>query len=146
MSSVPAGRPGNLVLASLTGILVLAEGGLAALGLLVRNAQQRGNLTSTEAATFVLLGTSAAVGAVVLFLALVALARGPKGHSLARVASGLAWLRLAGVIAALMVIAIQLGVAAVAGMLETFGAAVAVLDALIAVIVTGVAVRRTRHG
>jgi cytochrome bd-type quinol oxidase subunit 2 len=136
----------NLVLASLTGILVLADGGLAALGAMVWNAQRRGDLTGTQAATFILLGVSAALGAVVLLLVLIALARGGRGRRAARLASGLAWLRMATVLIALTTIAIRLGISATAGFFETFGAAVAVADAVIALIVTGVAVRRTRRG
>jgi|tagenome__1003787_1003787.scaffolds.fasta_scaffold20963616_5 hypothetical protein len=139
-------RQGNVVLASMTGLFALAEAGLAAIGLLVWNAQRGGHLTGTEAATFILLGASAAVGVVVLLLATIALARGPRGHEIARLTSGLAWLRVAGVILALSAIAIGLGISAIAGLFETFGAVVALLDAFAAVLVTGVAVRRTRRG
>lgn len=137
---------GSLLLAALTGILVLADGGLVGLGLMVWNAQRRGNLTGTEAATFTLLGASAAVGAVVLLLALIALARGARGRGVARLASMLAWLRAAGVIIVLMAIAIRLGGSAIAGVFEMSGAVVAVADSVGALLVTGVAARRTRQG
>jgi len=137
---------GSLVLASLTGVLVLADGGLAALGLMVWNALRRGNLTGPEAATFTLLGASAAVGVVVLLLALIALARGARGRGVARFGATLAWLRMAGVITALMAIAVRLGASSVAGVFETSGAVVALADAVGALIVTGVAVRRSHHG
>jgi hypothetical protein len=139
-------RQGNGVLASMTGLLVLADAGLTAIGLLVWNAQRGGHLTGAEAATFILLGASAAVGVVVLALATVALARRTRGYELARVASGLAWLRVAGVVVALAAIAIGLGLSAIAGLFQTFGAAVTLIDAFAAVFVTGVAVRRTRQG
>lgn len=136
----------SLVLASLTGTLVLADGGLAAIGLMVWAAHRRGDLTAPESATFILLGVSAVVGAVVLLLTVIALARGVQGRGLARVASALAWLRMAGVIIALMAIAVRLGVSAIAGFFETSGAVVAVAESAGVLIVTGVAVRRTRHG
>jgi uncharacterized membrane protein (DUF485 family) len=146
MTTPPAERRGSPVLASLTGILVLAEAGLAALGVTIWNAQRHGHLTGAEAATFVLLGASAAVGAVVYLLGLIALARGAQGRELARLASSLAWLRTAGVLIALIAFVLLIGTSAIAGILETFGAVLAVLDALVAVYVTGVAVRRTSGG
>jgi hypothetical protein len=62
------------------------------------------------------------------------------------VASGLAWVRVAGVVVALAAIAIGLGLSAIAGLFQTFGAAVTLIDAFAAVFVTGVAARRTRQG
>lgn len=146
MTIPPAGRGGSPVLASLTGILVLADAGLAVLGVTVWNAQQNGHLTGAEAATFMLLGASAALGAVVYLVTLIALARGGHGHGLARFASRLAWLRTAGVIIGLFAFVLLIGISAIAGALETFGAVLAVLDAFAAVYVAGVAVRRTRGG
>jgi len=146
MTTPPAERGGSPVLASLTGILVLADAGLAALGVTVWNAHRHGHLTGAEAATFMLLGASAAIGAVVYLFTLIALARGTHGRGLARLASRLAWLRTAGVVIALIAFVILIGVSAIAGALETFGIVLAVLDALAAVYVTGVAVRRTRGG
>ena len=144
MAAERTGR--RAALASLTGILALIDGGLAAIGLLVFNAHRDGHLTAAEAATFTLLGASAAVGAAIMLLAVAALARGSRGHGLARLAAGIAWLRLAGVIIALVAIATAFGTAAIVGTFETFGALVAVADAVLALIVTGIAVRRTRHG
>ena len=144
-SATPAGR-GSPALVALTGLLVAAEAGLAAVGLLVANAYRRDDLTGAEAATFVLLGASAAVGALVLLLAAIGFARGGSGHGTARGAAVLARLRAGAVLVALVVIALRLGGSALAGLLETTGALVAVADALVALWVTGVAVRRTRHG
>lgn len=146
MTSRPAERRGSPVLAALTGILVLADAGLAALGATVWNAQRHDHLTSAQAATFILLGASAALGAVVYLFTLIALARGAQGHGLARFASRLARLRAAGVIIALIAFVILIGISVIAGALETFGAVLAVLDALAAAYVTGVAVRRTSRG
>ena len=146
MAAQATDRPGRVAMASLTGILALIDGGLAAIGLLVWTAHHNGHLTAAEAATFTLLGASAAVGTVIMLLALVALARGPAGHGIARLAGGIAWLRLAGVIIALTAIATELGTAAIIGQFATFGAVVAVTDAVLALIVTGIALRRTRHG
>lgn len=146
MTNPPAACGGSPVLASLTGILVLADAGLAALGATVWNAQRHGNLTGGEAATFMLLGASAALGAVVYLFTLIALARGAQGRGLARFVSRLAWLRTAAVIITLIAFVILIGISAIAGALETFGAVLAVLDALAAVYVTGVAVRRTSRG
>jgi len=146
MTSAPAGGQGSPLLAALAGIMILVDGVLVAIGVLVWGAQRNGNLTASEAATFTLLGASAAVGAVVMLLAAIALARGRRGHGTARLASGLAWMRVAAVLIALVVIAISLGGAAIAGSFETFGAVVAVVEASLALVVTGTAVRRTSHG
>jgi hypothetical protein len=145
MSAIGNGRRSNVALAVLTGILVLADAGLAALGALVWRAHQRGDLTGSEAATFALLGVSAAVGAAVLLVAAGALVRGVRGHRLAGFTSVVSWLRVVAVVIALMVITIRLGTSAVAGLLETFGAVIAVGEALMVVFVSTVAVRRTRR-
>jgi len=133
-------RPGTLSLAVLTGMLALADGALAALGLLIWNALWRGDLTGTEAATLLLLGGSAAVGALVYVLALLALARGRQG---ARSTSALALLRVAGVLGALVLIPVRFGFDAIAGPTETFGAVVALAEVLGALTVTRVIRRRT---
>jgi len=146
MTSAPTAGRGSPLLATLAGIMVPVDGVLVAIGVLVFNAQRNGNLTASEAATFILLGASAAVGAVVMLLAAIALARGRRGRGTARLASGLAWLRVVAVLVALAVIAITLGGSAIAGSFETFGAVVAVVEASLALIVTGTAVRRTSHG
>jgi hypothetical protein len=140
---MPAPRIDPLPLAILTGILAMADGGLTAIALLVANAHRQGNLTTSEAATFILVGTSAAAGVVVLVLALVALSRGRAGRPVAQLASVLAWLRLPCVILALPVIALSFGFSALSGVLQTTGAAVAVADALPALVVTSVALRHT---
>jgi hypothetical protein len=141
--STTESRGRNLVLASLTGVAVLADGGLAALGLLIWNAYRTDHLTAAEAATFVVLGVSAVAGAVVLLLTSIALARGRRGHGTAKLAYGLAWLRLFAVIIALLVVAARLGASAVVGLSETFGAILAAGDAALALGGTAVAVRRT---
>jgi hypothetical protein len=145
MTTAPT-RARNVVLAALTGILVLADCGLAALGWMILAAERRGDLTRPESATFILVGASAVLGAVVMLIALVALARGPSGHRAARTAAALAWLRTAGRVIALVAVTIWLGAPAIAGLLPTPGAVIALIDAVIALIVTGVAERRTRHG
>jgi hypothetical protein len=127
----------------LAGILALTDGALAGIGLVVANARRQGNLTTVEAATFLVVGASAAVGVVILVLALIALSRGSDGHAIAQLASVLAWLRLPCVIIALPVIALGFGFSAMSGVLQTAGAAVAVADALPTLIVTGVLLRRT---
>jgi len=146
MTSAPTGGRASPLLAALAAIMILADGLLAAIGVLVFNAQRNGNLTAPEAATFILLGASAAVGTVVMLLAAIAFARGPRGRGAARLASGLAWLRLAGVLIAIAVIAVWLGSSAIAGSFETFGAAIAAAEAALALVVTGAAVRRTNQG
>ncbi|MFI7546964.1 hypothetical protein [Actinoplanes sp. NPDC049599] len=139
----PAVRRGSPLLATLTGILVLTDAALAALGLLVWNGHRRGNLTGPESATFILLGASAAAGAAVLLLAAVALARGGRGHPAARFASGLAGLRVLAVIVALFTIALLTGASAIVGVLQTTGAVVTAFEALTTLFITRVAVRRT---
>jgi hypothetical protein len=137
------GRPSPL-LAALAGILILTDGALVAIGALVWNAWRDGHLSSSEAATFTVLGVSGAVGMVVMLLAAIAFARGPRGRSAARSASGLAWLRILAVLLALAAIGIWLGGSALVGSLETFGAVFAVGEAFLAPVVTGAATRRTR--
>jgi hypothetical protein len=140
MPSSPPHDP--LPLAMLTGILALTDGALAGIGLVVWNARRQGHLTTVEASTFLLVGASATVGVVILVLALIALSRGAGGYAMAQLASVLAWLRLPCVIIALPVLALSFGFSAVSGVLQTAGAAVAVADALPALVVTGVLLRR----
>ena len=135
--------PDPLALAMLTGILALTDGALAGIGLVVANARRQGHLSTAEAATFLLVGASAAIGVMILLLTLIALSRGAHGHAIAQLASVLAWLRLPCVIIALPVLALSFGFAAVSGVLQTAGAAVAVADALPTLVVTGVLLRRT---
>lgn len=141
MSRSPA-RRGNSALAALTGLMALADAGLALLGLLVWNAYRGDHLTGSEAATFTLLGVSAAIGALILLTAAFGLARNSQG--ITRLATTLAGLRVAAVAVALAVIAIQIGGSALAGVLETTGAVVAVFETLITLWVAAIAARRTR--
>jgi len=146
MTSAPIAGRGSPLLATLAGLMIVIDGALAGIGLLVLKGLRNGNLTASEAATFILLGASAAVGMVVMLLAAIAFARGPRGRGAARLASGLGGLRVAAVLIALVVIAIRLGGSALAGSFETFGAVLAVGEASLALIVTGAAVRRTGGG
>ena len=134
----------NLVMAALTAVLIGVDAALAAIAVMVWSAHRDGNLTTAEAANFAVLGVSSAAGIVILSLALVALVRAGRGHRLSRAAAGLAWLRLAAVIIAVPIIALQLGAAAITELFPASGAVFAVTDALIAVIVTGAARRRTQ--
>jgi hypothetical protein len=136
-------QPDPLPLALLTGILALTDGALAGIGLVVANGRRQGHLTTVEAATFLLVGVSAALGVLILVLALLALSRGAAGQALAQLASVMAWLRLPCVIIALPALALTLGFSALSGVLQTAGAAVAVADALPALVVAGVLLRRT---
>jgi hypothetical protein len=146
MSSAPVAGRGNPLLAALTATVILLDGALVTIGVQILHGWRNGNLTTQEAATFLLVGASAAVGAMVMLLATIALVRGPRGHGTALLASGLAWTRLGAVLIALAVIAIQLGTAATDGSFQTFGAVIAVVEASLALIATSVAVRRTRRG
>ncbi len=146
MTGAPTTGRASPLLAALAGFMVLVDGALVAIGVLVWGAHRNGNLAAAEAATFSLLGASAAVGTVIMLLAAIAFARGPRGRGPAGFASGLAWLRLTGVLAAIMVIAIRLGGSAIVGAFETFGAVLAVAEATGALIVTGAAIRWTGRG
>jgi hypothetical protein len=77
-------------------ILALADAAFAAIGMLVWNAYRDAHLTSTESATFVLLGVSAVTGIGILLLAVIGFVRGGRGRGTAKLASTLAWLRLTG--------------------------------------------------
>ncbi|GAA2714057.1 hypothetical protein [Actinoplanes palleronii] len=144
MTSPRPAAPGNALLGLLLGILVLAEAGLAALGALVWSACHRHSITAAEAASFTVLGVSAAAGAVITLLALIAVVRGRHGHRLARAAAGLHFARLLGLVVATVLIAGQLGIAAVAGLTETFALALAGVEVLGALYATTVVARRTR--
>ena len=146
MTSAQAGGRASPLLAALAGVMILLDGALAAIGALVWNAWRDGHLSSSEAATFTVLGVSGAVGMVVMLLAAIAFARGPRGRTAARSASGLAWLRILAVLLALAVIGIRLGGSALFGSFESFGAVFAVVEAFLALVVTGAATRRTRGG
>jgi hypothetical protein len=146
MTNTPLRGSGSPLLAALAAMMIVLDGLLIGIGVLVFSAQRNGNLTASEAATFVLLGASGAVGAVVMLLATIAFARGLRGRTAARSASGLAWLRILAILIALAVIGIWLGSSALFGDFETFGAVITVVEALLALIVTGAASRRTRRG
>ncbi|GIF01585.1 hypothetical protein [Paractinoplanes rishiriensis] len=142
MTAPRTDRRGSPLLAVLSAILLLADAGLAALGMLVFNSHQRGNLTDDEAATFLLLGVSAAAGTVIFFLTAVAFAL-PRGRRVARIAAVLAWLRTAGVLIAVAATVTSFGASAIIGAFETVGLILTAADTLAALIVTGIAVRRT---
>lgn len=123
-------RRGNSVLTAVTSVMALAEAGLALLDLLIWNAYRDNHVTSAEAATFTLLGASTAIGALILLIAAIGLASNDYGT--VRLTTAMAGLRAAVVVVVLAVIAIQVGGSALVGLLETTGALVAVIDALIA--------------
>ena len=144
MAATPVRRPSALLLAALTLLLAVIDGILAMIGMMVWTTYRRGNLSAAEAATFSLAGASALIGAAIVVLAAIALARHNQG--LARLSSGLAWLRVAAVLIAILVLVLRLGSDAVAGTLATFGAILAIGDTLLAVFISGVAKRRTLQG
>jgi len=79
---------------------------------------------------------------VLYLIAAFALAR--PSHTAAQVAAAGTWLRLGAVVLILATIAVRLGGTALVGALQTAGAALAVIDALIALSVMNVTLRRTR--
>ena len=93
MTNPPARGRASPLLAALAAVMIVVDGLLIGIGVLVLGAQRGGNLTVSESATFVLLCASGAVGAVVMLLVAIAFARGLRGRTAARSASGLAWLR-----------------------------------------------------
>jgi hypothetical protein len=130
----------------LTGLLVCCDVAVVAIVGLVWTAQARGQVDGADVATLDLLGIGAAVGVVIMGLALAAtvgVIRGRPGRGTATVAWSLAWLRLVAVIVALAAIAVVAGLDAVIGLVETFAAGLAVLDAAVAVAVAGTARRLT---
>jgi hypothetical protein len=142
----PAGRRRLVARAWLTGLLVCCDVAVVAIVGLVWAAQARGQVTADDVATFDLLGISAAAGAVIMALALaatVAVIRGRPGRGTAVTASSLAWLRLVAVIVGLAAIAVVAGLPSVIGLVESFVAGLAVVDASAAVAVTGTARRLT---
>jgi hypothetical protein len=136
----PVGGRRVVARAWLTGLLVCSDLAIVGIVSLVWRAQARGQVGGAAGATLDLLGISAAAGAVILFLALaatVAVIRGRSRRGSATAAWSLAWLRLVAVIVALAAIAVIAGVGAVIGLVETFAAGLAVLDAAVAVAVAG---------
>jgi hypothetical protein len=142
----PVGSRRLTVRAWLTGLLLCCDAAVVAIVGLVWTAQARGQVAAAEVATLDLLGISAAVGVVVMAGALaatVAVSRGRSGRVAATGARALAWLRLAAVVVALAAIAVVAGLDALIGLVETFAAALAVLDAAVAVAVAGTVRRLT---
>jgi hypothetical protein len=140
----PVERRRVVVRAWLTGLLVCCDVAVVAIVGLVWSAQARGQVSGADVATLDLLGISAAVGVVILALALaatIAVLRGRSGRTIAGTAWSLAWLRLVAVLVALVAIAVVAGLGAVIGLVETFAAGLAVLDAAVAVAVAGTARR-----
>jgi hypothetical protein len=142
----PVDRRRVVARAWLTGLLVCCD--LAVVGIisLVWTAQARDQVTGADVATLDLLGVSAAAGVVILVLALaatIAVLRGRSGRGSATAAWPLAWLRLVAVIVAVAAIAVVAGLGAVIGLVETFAAGLALLDAAVAVAVAGTSRRLT---
>jgi hypothetical protein len=140
----PVERRRVVVRAWLTGLLVCCDVAVVAIVGLVWSAQAHGQVSGADVATLDLLGISAAVGVVILAMALAAtvtVLRGRSGRGIAATAWSLAWLRLAAVLVALVAIAVVAGLGAVIGLVETFAAGLAVLDAAVAVAVAGTARR-----
>jgi cellobiose-specific phosphotransferase system component IIC len=137
------GQVGNVVLASLAGVLVLAQCGLAAIGYVSwRDARRFEIVTTDDVATLIVLGVSGAVGAVVALLVTIAFARKERGHSLAQLTVVLGCFQVIGVVVALAVVAVTIGAALDASdMLVGF---LAVADALLCLYVASVSRRRTR--
>ncbi|MFI6070477.1 hypothetical protein ACIA5C_02670 [Actinoplanes sp. NPDC051343] len=130
--------------AVLTGMLALVDVAFAWLGWLMWTLHRDGPGQPAEAATFVLLGVSALVGAIVMLVATAAFLRGRR--STARAAAAIAWFRALTVVAVLAVLAGALGSSAILGLVPATGAAIAVADAIFAVLAAGAALRRTADG
>ncbi|WP_043510958.1 MULTISPECIES: hypothetical protein [unclassified Actinoplanes] len=128
------------------GIHALADVALVWLGSLVWNAYRQGTLAATEAASVSILAVSAGVGAVITVVLQIGLLRGTNGRHLVQAAMALNLARLLGLLLALMITAARLGITALAGMMETFAAVIAVAEALGALYVTTVVSRRTSDG
>ncbi|XVU26483.1 hypothetical protein ACQPZJ_05355 [Actinoplanes sp. CA-054009] len=139
MTTSPIRRGRSAGLAVLTGVVIAADLMLAAIGYLA------GTLNDdAKGATMVLAGVSALVGAAVLVLVAVAFAGGSA--RLARLAAGLMWLRLIGVLVTLTVFAFRPGYVAMAGVLAVVGVVLALVDAVSGLVVAGSARRRTTRG
>jgi hypothetical protein len=140
------GRPGNALLATVTGVVVLAEAGLAAIGYSAWTSLDDAGVAARDVAALTVAGASAAVGALVALLILIALARGLRGHRLAQVAAVLAGLRAAGVVVALGAVGMVLGLDAVIGTNVWLASGLAAGDALAGLVLAAVGMRRTRNG
>ncbi|GAA0488556.1 hypothetical protein Ade02nite_72460 [Paractinoplanes deccanensis] len=139
MTTSPIHRGRSAGSAVLTAVVIAGDVALAVISLLAWQLEG-----GAEAATFALAGISAVAGAVLLLFAVAGFARGAAGP--ARLSHALAWARFAAVLLVLTVFAVRPGPDALIGFPATFGAAVAVVDALAAVLVTRAAVRRTADG
>jgi hypothetical protein len=145
MTATRSSGASNRVLGSLTILLILADAAFIVICSIVWRAYRDGSIAAADAAAFTLLGVSAAVSAAILAVAATALFRGARGDRLAQAATGLAGLRLVGLAVAVAVIAVTLGLSAVAGPAGTFAIILAGGEALAVLLATGVALRRTRH-
>ncbi|GGN96449.1 hypothetical protein GCM10010112_87710 [Actinoplanes lobatus] len=143
MTAARTERPSNVLLAVMSAVVAFADGVLAVLGATAWLGYRDGGFSGAEAAPFIVMGVSAAVGGVLALLAMIAFLRGRRGQGLARALVNLAWLRLGAVVIALAVVALTHSAATVA-VFSMFGIAVAVGDAVGGLIVTGAALRRTR--
>ncbi|MEV4276905.1 hypothetical protein [Actinoplanes xinjiangensis] len=146
MTAAQNRRAGNTLLVVMIVVVALAECLLALLGAMAWQGRRDGGFTPENAMPFTVMGASAAVGVLLAVSAMIALLRGPRGHGLARVTAGLAWLRLGGVILVLAVGALTFGASAVAAAFPVFGIVLAVGDAVGGLVVAGAAVRRTSGG
>ena len=146
MATTSPGSRHVVARAWLTGVLLCCDAAIVAIITLVWIAQAHGQTTG-HLAVFDMFGVTAAAGVVVEGFALsatVAVARGRGARHPAAAAWSLAWLRLAGVLVATAAIAVVVGTEAVVGLAETFVVALAVLDALVAVILAGTVRRLTQ--
>lgn len=147
MNLTPASRRRRLTaIALLFAILAIAEGGLVALAGLVVTLQRRGDMSTTDAAVFDLLGVSAVIGIVIALLALagcVTALRGRPRRALSAAGLTLAWLRLAAIPVAALAIAAAIGADAVTGLGHVLVICLALLVAGCGVFAVGSAYRLT---
>jgi hypothetical protein len=132
----PRGRTAAVL--TLVTVAIVCDLALAALGVAVWTSR-RGD---DAVATLELLGASAVAGVIVLLVVLVPLIRQRPGP--ARAAWRLAWLRLAALLGAVLGILIAAGTSALTSPVSAFAVAVAVLDAVAAILIAGAA--RRPHG
>lgn len=137
--------PSRWPLVALTVVVILADAGFVIIGLIVLQGIRSEHLTSGESAFLLLLAASAALGAITLLLAAAGLIRGARGHLLARSAAVLCVVRTAGLISAVLVIALRGGVAVTSVPLTAFLLLLALMDLAGAVAVTRTALRLTRQ-
>ena len=142
MTAARTEKTSTTLLAVMIIVYALAEIGLAAMGATAWQSYRDGDFTAAQAGPFIVMGASAAAGAILAILAMIALLGGERGQGLARGTLNLTWLRLGAVLIALAIVALTVGVSAT-GM---FGMVLAIGDALAGFVVTGAATRRTRSG